>query len=218
MRRGTVATRWRAIRWAAVVVALVIVIVVLWIDIATNLWQEYVILAGLAAGVVTFVLTALLVDRVIARASHDSWAPVTRLALTDILHSLADEQESEIAHGKIEPRLLPEMVTDAEPDATRAALDILRHQVLAERKHLSRALSAWASFLAASADATDVLDHAANIAETLDIVRDVSLEVETGGSTLADLNAQIQAYNDAVRALIAELNTQIAATSRVADS
>src|SRR5690606_17163398 len=60
----------------------------------TGLWHDYVILSGLAAGVVTFVLTALIVDRVVARSTHERRAAVTRLAISDMLHAVADENEA----------------------------------------------------------------------------------------------------------------------------
>lgn len=202
-------------RHLGVIAAVIAVIGILWIDIATGLWQEYVILAGLAAGVVTFVLTVLVVDRVMARSTHRRWAPVTRLALTDILHALADEEASEISRGEIVARTL-RPVTDAAGTNRTTELARLRHDVVAERQHLTRALASWSSFLAASSDAGAVLDHAAGIAEHLDRVRDAVLSAESGASVaLTLLDERIHDYNQAVRALVAELLRVIETTERL---
>lgn len=200
--------RWNVGKQLLVILGLIVIAVILWIDIATGLWQDYVILSGLAAGLVTFLLSALVIDRVVAMANHKRWAPVTRLALTDILHALADDERSEVAHGKI----VPQLMTMGDGD-----LVALRHDVVAERDTLTRALAQWSNFLASSADATDILDNVADCAERLDIIRDVSLEVEstTDPAAVAALQTEIQRYNDGVRALITEIEQQIAETNRI---
>src|SRR5690606_11870045 len=166
--------RWAVVRQLSVIAALALVAVILWIDIATGLWKDYVILSGLAAGVVTFILTALIVDRVIARSTHRRWAPVTRLALTDMLHALADDDASEVARGRIVPRLIEPIG----PHASAESLTALRHAIVDERRLLAGAIALWSTFLASSADATEVLDQAAEIAERLDLIRDAALEAE----------------------------------------
>lgn len=208
--------RWAVVRQLSVIAALALVAAILWIDVATGLWQDYVILSGLAAGVVTFIFTALIVDRVIARSTHRRWAPVTRLALTDMLHALADDEASEIAHGRIVPRL----IEPAAPDTTADTLIALRHAIVAERRLLTDAIALWSTFLASSADATDALDQAAEIAERLDLIRDAALVAESAGTPadIASLNEEIVRYNAAVEALVAELQRQVAATDRVAKS
>lgn len=79
---------WRA---GAVVAALAVIAVVIWVDVMTPVWQNLVIVSGLVAGVVTFLFTTLFIDRFIQRAARRRWAPVTRLALTEMLNQLADE-------------------------------------------------------------------------------------------------------------------------------
>ncbi|MCB1297380.1 MAG: hypothetical protein KDB08_00165 [Microthrixaceae bacterium] len=215
--------RWFVVgQRAALVLGIIAVIGILWIDIATGLWQDYVILAGLAAGLVTFVLTALVVDRAVARSQHRRWAPLSRLAFTDMLHALADERASEVALGKIVPRTLAPVAMDAAAAETRDATARLRHAVVGERRQLTAVLSSWASFLAASADAGQVLEHAANIAERLDLMRDVTLEVDASTThpagaraQLERLNLAIEAYNSGVGALIDELDRVIAETNRL---
>lgn len=204
------AVKWPHVRQLLVLLSLVGSAVILWIDIATGLWQEYVILAGLAAGLVTFGLTSLIIDRVIARAAHQRWKPVTRLALTDILHAIADEQRSEVAHGVVTP-----VTFDPVAAATSDTLARLRHDVLTERTRLARALAHWSTFLASSADATAVLDHAADLAEALDGIRDLSLEAKRdGGAGLVALNAEITRYNDAVHRLVHELGRAVTRAAR----
>ncbi len=209
------AVTWLIVRQVGVIIALALVVAILWIDIATGLWQDYVILSGLAAGVVTFVLTALIVDRVVARSTHERWAPVTRLAMSDILHALADDDLSEIAHGKIAPRQLSTLVDDS-PLSLSAQVALVRRNVVEERQRLSAALASWSTFLASSADATDVLDHTAEIAERLDLIRDAAMEVDHGvHGADEELNHEIAMFNTAVQSLVEELRRLVASTNRI---
>ncbi len=202
--------KWSVLRYVLVFAALLGTLAILWIDIATGLWQEYVILAGLAAGLVTFVLTTLVIDRVIARSAHQRWQPVTRLALTDLLHAIADEERSEIAHGRVVPAAFVPL-----GDGDAEGLRRLRHVVLAERTRLSRAVASWSSFLAASAEVQGVLDDAAELAEVLDGIRDLSLELEAGGpATLDGINGEIGRYNSSVASLCTQLQRAIGAVAR----
>lgn len=208
--------RWVVVRQIGVIMALALVAVILWIDIATGLWQDYVILSGLAAGVVTFVLTALIVDRVVARSTHERWAPVTRLAMSDMLHAVADDEQSEIAHGKIVPRQLSPVLSDS-AEAVPEQIARIRQDVVVERERLASALAGWSTFLASSADAADVLDHTAEIAERLDLIRDAALEVEhdVSAATLTELNHEIELFNTAVRSLVDEMRRVIESTNRI---
>ena len=137
-------------------------------------------------------------------------------------HALADERASEVALGKIVPRTLAPVAMDAAAAETREATARLRHAVVGERRQLTAVLSSWASFLAASADAGQVLEHAANIGERLDLMRDVTLEVDASTThpagaraQLERLNLAIEAYNSGVGALIDELDRVIAETNRL---
>lgn len=169
---------------AAVAAAIVVLAVILWIDIATGLWQEVVILAGIAAGLVTFVLTVVVLDRIVARSTARRWAPVTRLALTQFLHVLADEERSEISQGVIHPRFLPGPPAVDHLDLADRLQD-LRIVVVEERARLADVLGTWSSFLASSSDNENLLIRIANIALQLDRVRDESLEFEQHRSALA---------------------------------
>lgn len=208
---------WVFLRQIGVIAALGLVALILWIDIATGLWQDYVILSGLAAGVVTFVLTALVIDRIVARSTHRRWAPVTKLAMYDILHALADDDASEIARGRVVPRQFS-LVDARTVDGVIGQIDAIRDGVVAERQKLSAALAAWSTFLASSADATEVLDRAAEIAERLDLIRDAALETEGRASAeqVSLLNQEMALFNDAVHSLVVEVQRLIASTGTVA--
>lgn len=211
-----IAVNWLIIRQVGIIAALAIVALILWIDVTTNLWQDYVILSGLAAGIVTFVLTALIIDRVIARSTHERWAPVTRLAMSDILHVLADDDASEITHGKIVPRQLGLINAESSMPVEEQIAQI-RQDVLDERRKLAATLAAWSNFLASSADATEVLDHTAEIAERLDLVRDAAVRASRGqlDDHIPELNHEISLFNTSSRSLITELMDQIDATNTI---
>lgn len=203
----------RALHIAGIAGAIAVIIVVIWLDIATGVWQDLVVLSGLAAGLVTFLLTVLVVDRVVARSNARRWAPVTRLALTEFLHGLADEDQSEIARGVIVPRTLPPLSLELLPTDRAAKLRELRELVVAERQHLSNALSHWVEFLAASSGSNDVLLHVADVALQLDRIREASLDLEREATTatIASLNAEIHTCNERFEALAAELKEQLKA-------
>lgn len=196
-------------RVASGVGAIILVAVILWIDVSTDLWNEWVILAGLAAGLVTFILTVLVLDKVIARSTARRWAPVTRLALTEFLHAIADDERSEISRGEIVPRALPEIgagVADRLPE-----IHALRELVVDERARLADVLSRWTQFLASSGDNEATLIQVADIALQLDLVRDAALEAEhrPGPDTLADLNQTVRDCNAALAALESELQARL---------
>lgn len=202
----------RAKHFGAIVVAVVFMVVIVWIDLTTTIWQEVVILAGLAAGLVTFLLTVLVLDRVIARSTARRWAPVNRLALSEFLHELADEHESEISRGVIVPRKLPALRTSHDSEEFLAELLHLRELVVKERRHLSELLSRWASFLASSGDNETVLLHVADIAWSLDKIRDAALEVESTRNEAGrdELQREIARGNELLDSLTAELKKQLA--------
>lgn len=154
-------------------ITLVLLIAVIWIDVATNMWQQTVILSGVAAGLLTFALTALFLDGAVSRREHRKWAPVTRVALTDLLHTIADEDQSDVRRGKVVARSLP---VDVEP--TLANLDALLVSVVEERDDITKVLARWAQFLASSADVQDLMVHVADLAENLDNIRDEAVDVE----------------------------------------
>src|SRR5690625_4904993 len=132
---------------AIIAAVTVLLLVVLWLDIATGIWQEYVILSGLAAGLITFALTVLVLDRLIAKSTAQRWAPVTTLALTDILHVLADDERSEISRGRLVPRVIRPIGSGNDTELDRS-LERVRLQVVDERRRLSNVLAKWSAFLA----------------------------------------------------------------------
>lgn len=206
------ADRDRARRIALAVGSVVVLVVILWIDIATGVWQELVILAGVTAGLVTFVLTVLVLDRIIARSTARRWAPVTRLALTEFLHAMADEEHSEISRGEIRPRLLPELTRPHDLDLVRW-LHELRMLVVQERSRLTAVLGTWSSFLASSGDNEDLLIRIANLAQQLDRVRDESLEVEARATSagLSDLSQEITSCNAHFRGIVEAIESRLEA-------
>jgi len=216
--------RERLNRGVAIVGAAVLVIGILWIDISTGIWQDLVIVAGLAAGLVTFLLSALVLNRIIARQAEKRWAPVNRLAVTEFLHAIADDEKSEIAHGVIVARSLPDIadITDSADSADRrvfaASLHALREAVARERSELSGALSRWAEFLTTSGDNELTLRHVADIALQLDRVRDTALEIEQQPSVAGRerLLSEIAECNKHFSLLIDELQRRLAADTKLA--
>lgn len=203
---NTVAARRKTLQTAAFIGGLLVVGVIIWVDIATGIWQELVILSGLAAGLVTFILTVLVLGRIIERNAARRWAPINRLALTEFLHAIVDENASEIALGEFVPRTL------SFPDELHAgSLATLREQVVHERRALSDALSRWTTFLASSGDNEAILLHIANIALQLDFVRDTAHEAELGtdASTCEALRAAVDSSNEHSAALVNELHGRL---------
>lgn len=191
--------------------AVIACLVVLWIDLRTGLWSEVVVLSGIVGGLITFLLTAFVLRSTLARANARRWAPVNRLALTEFLHAIADEQRSELSRGIVVARSL-ELPTNGGADhASHAELEALRDQALRDRQDLSRALSSWAEFLATNSDDDPVLLHVAQIAIQLDLVRDCAIALETSptAENTAQLEAAIAESNGRFAALVDELQRQI---------
>lgn len=208
--------RWRTKDIAQAVGALVLVGVILWIDFTTGVWNELVIIAGLAAGLVSFLLTVTVLNRIMVRSNERRWAPVHRLALSEFIHAIADEDRSEISRGKIVARTLPVIVADADPKDLAFSLQELRRQVIREREQLSDVLSRWAEFLVSSGDYEDTLRHIADIAWMLDKVRDVSVDVEESISetSIEALNSEVTSCNERIAALEEELQHRISQDNR----
>lgn len=192
---------------------LTLVGVIVWIDVATGLWQDLVILSGLAAGLVMFILTTVVLNRITERSTAKRWAPMNRLAITEFLHAIVDDRASEIARGLFVARTLklPEHLT-------AESLKTLRHQVVQERRSLSDALSRWASFLTSSGDNERILLHVANVSLYFDTVRDAALAIEhdsANGTTArraeldAALKATVTTCNEHSSALVAELQSRV---------
>ncbi|MDO5676094.1 MAG: hypothetical protein Q4G35_01160 [Propionibacteriaceae bacterium] len=198
-------------RTATIIGSVVVIGVILWIDIATGLWQNVVILAGLAAGLVSFLLTTLVLDRMLARHQARRWAPLNRLALSEFMHAMADEDASEISRGHVVMRSLPEIQSSLGSPGLHAELAELREQVVREREQLALALSMWAEFLTSSGDNETILNHAAGIALRLDEVRDAAVAVEHEGTqeTLVELRREIVNCNHHFDTMAQELHSRI---------
>ena len=211
----------RVLNLIAGVATMVALIVVIWLDIASAFWQEAVILSGIAAGLLTFMLTTLFLDGALARRDHRKWFPVTRLALTDLLHTIADDEKSDIHRGVIVARSLP---VDREP--TQENLDALLRWVVKERDDITVVLARWAQFLASSADVQDLMVHLADLAESLDDIRDEVVEIEArvqsaatldlpgGAEVEVDVLQPVQITEAEVTQLRTEIATYNATTSR----
>ncbi len=184
-------SKWRI--FVGVVTAIFIVAVV-WLDIRTGLWAETVILSGIAAGLLTFLLTALFVERWMAQREHIKWLPVTRVAITDLLHSISDEKHSDIHRGLIVARTLPS------PQNREEVEGILR-LVVAERRDLTDAMAKWSGFLAGSADVQELMIVLAHLAQQLDLIRDEAVEVDQLSGDLApeafaELHREVDRFNN----------------------
>lgn len=133
-----------------------------------------------------------------ARADHERWLPVTRIALTDILHALSDEERSEITRGIVVPRQL-----NVEDPAGNDPLTRIHD----ERIELTATLQTWAAFLAASADVQKLMIHVAQIAGLLDELRDSIVELERTGSSsgTSQVTELTEQYNLAVASAVAEI-------------
>lgn len=188
------------------VAAIVAMIVAVWMDLATRWWSETVIISGIAAGLLTFVLTAFSIERWMDRRDHRNWLPVTRLALTDLLHTVCDDELSDIRRGRFVKRALemPNPITDE-------SLERLLDQVVEERDLITDSLARWASFLAASADVQMLMTHLAYLGEGLDTLRDVVLETENDQSDaqIQELENALRLYSEGMDLMIRELQIQI---------
>ena len=202
---------------AALITAVVVIGIIIWLDISTGVWNDLVILSGLAAGLVTFLLTVMVLDRVVARSTARRWAPVNRLALSEFLHAIADEEQSEISRGVIVARELE--LVDASLEAAETltdALHQLRLQVVLERERLADVLSRWAQFLASSGDNEAILRHLAEFAWQLDCVRDAALDAEhtQNAEAISQVNGRIAKCNASMVELERELQHRLATETR----
>ncbi|MHA3682692.1 hypothetical protein ACXR2W_00305 [Leucobacter sp. HY1908] len=198
---------------ATVAGGLILIGVIVWVDVATGLWQDVVILSGLAAGLVMFILTTVVLNRLTERGVAKRWAPMNRLAITEFLHAIVDDDASEVARGHFVARTL-KLPAQLGPESLKG----LRHQVVNERRALSDALSRWTQFLTSSGDNEEILLHVANVSLYFDAVRDATLAIEhhsDSGTTASRtelataLEATVAACNEHSSALVAELQSRV---------
>lgn len=207
-------SRRTAGRIALGVGASIVVVVIVLLDIMTGVWQNLVILSGLAAGLVSFILTALVLDRILIHNSARRWAPVNRLAFSEFLHALADEDASEISRGDIVARSLELSITNpANEDIPVEALHELRNQIVIERALLSDVVSRWAPFLASSGDNEAILQHLAAIAWQFDLLRDTTIDSERdwNETNAKILERDLDEANQRLVALVDELRARLRA-------
>lgn len=172
--------------------------IILYVDIATGWWGETVILSGMAAGLVTYLVTSLVVDRLIHSEESERWSPVTRLAIGDILHTLIDDEASGAMSGTVVPRSL-----DAPQHFTKENIKLLSQAVVTERDDLAASLAKWASFLVAEGDVQDLIVVLSDTAQELD---DVRVAINAWRTSRASDKNQDEA---AVRKEISEYNERI---------
>lgn len=207
-------------RAIALVAALLVIAVVIWVDVTTPVWQNLVIISGLVAGAVTFLLTTLFIDRFLQRAARRRWAPVTRMALTEMLHQLAEPASMRLHAGRAAPRLLPLPELQSGKEALLAQTQALRDAVIAERGRLSTALVTWWNLLSSVPDTEEILRHTADTALLLDSVRDASSELDDAvheGASREELeaaehtlHARIMTCNQSIAGIIEEISSRLA--------
>lgn len=202
-----------ALHVVTVIGALALIVIILWIDISTGFWQEIVILSGLAAGLVTFLLTTVFIGRFHQRSVEKRWAPVTHMALTSLLHQLADEKHSDLSRGDIVPRALT-VPTSTDAHAIHQDLEKLRNSVLKEQNHLTTVLGTWSEFLTSNSDNSDILRSSAELGLQLEQLRDKALEVEqhiktTAQVDLTDLAQEIEICNQHHATLISAIQERL---------
>ncbi|MGO2684966.1 hypothetical protein [Microbacterium sp.] len=191
-------TRRKLLRIAGSAALVLVFVIVIWIDLTTGVWQQAVILSGIAAGVLTFLLTALFFERWMSGADHRRWYPVTHLALTDLLHTLGDEERSQLSRGVIVARAIDDAGDHAQ----------VLEAIHSERRTITQVLVRWAGFLAASADVQGIMDHIAALALRLDAARDAVLEAEVtpeNADAQAAMRASIEAANASIRGAVDEI-------------
>lgn len=203
-------------RLIAIAVVLALTAAVVWIDVSTDFWQEFVVISGVAAGFISFLLTVLVIDRILTKAQERRWAPVARLALTDFMHVLAEDRLSDISRGLIIARSLSRPSATGNESQLFEELHELRTEVVDARRSLSTVLSNWLEFLSSHGDYQSILDHVASIALNLDTIRDLTLEREISPSDLEfakSLSNEIIECNESYMALVDEMKIRIAGTT-----
>lgn len=177
------------------IIAIILAIAIIWVDLRTGFWGDTVILSALAAGLLLYFATVFIGNKVTHKSETDNWLPLTRLALTDILHNLTAYDLSESVDGTMVPRSLslPISLDDT-------SIDKLSEEVVKERNEVTTAISKWASYLAANADVQELV---LNVADTGSELDDIRLAINSwkaaspNDRTAAEsrLNKEINEYN-----------------------
>lgn len=186
-------------------IALVLAIAIIWIDIHTGFWGDTVIVSGLAAGLLMYLATVFIGDRITHKSEVETWLPLTRLALANILHTLTDDDLSEGIDGTMVPRSItfPDKLDDA-------SVDELARAAIQERDEIATAVSRWASYLASNADVQQLILKIADNGSELD---DIRLAVNqwrassAGNRSAADtrLRKEVNDYNELIAETVTDL-------------
>lgn len=200
-------------RFWLVLGALLILLIVVWVDVATQVWQNLTVLAGVVSGLVTFALTVLVIERVLAQSTHRRWAPVTRVALGDLLKTLVEES-SELVHGVAIPRRLPVLSEKIAPAELGDAVVDVGREVVRERELLARSLASWSAYLVATAEVTDTLNDVAELVDRLDGIHDTLVELR---AALAPTSAPAASAEERAPDDVAEGAATMILTARLAD-
>lgn len=163
---------------AVITVCLALVGIIIWIDLVSSIWQDVVVLSGIAAGLVTFLLTVFVLDKALARSTARRWAPLHHLATTDFLHAMADDTHSEVSRGHVVVRQFTAPACGPADPSYIPELERLRKAVVAERGRLSALVSRWAPSLTSNGENENVLLHTAALSLSFDEIRDAALEAE----------------------------------------
>ena len=91
---------------------------------------------------------------------------------------------------------------------TAAQLDALLHEVIREREDITQALARWSQFLASSANVQALMNHIADLAESLDDIRDCVVELESGAQDAneGELHSELAAYSQSTERTITEIS------------
>lgn len=195
-------------------VSTIAIIVILWIDANTTIWQNRVILSGIAASTVSFLGTYLVVTLVLDRIKEKRWAPVTGLALADIMLSLADDNQSEITRGVIVPRSIKmPALAEINIKGSSTALEGILVSIQEERSALTQRLARWSQFLASSGSNDEIMQHVASASLQLERLRDAILIADrTDTITQTEyqgLTVEAQKYNDHLLDLVQEIEERL---------
>ncbi|ANE08177.1 hypothetical protein [Corynebacterium glutamicum] len=135
------------------------------------------------------------------------------MALTSLLHQLADKKHSDLSRGDIVPRAFT-VPTSTDAHAIHQDLEKLRNSVLKEQNHLTTVLETWSEFLTSNSDNADILRSSAEFGLQLEQLRDKALEVEqriknSAQVDLTDLAHEIEICNQHHATLISAIQERL---------
>lgn len=165
------------------------------LDARTDVFSQIPFGTNILAGFISFLLTFVAVDWIVARRTHQEWSPVTLVALSDLRASVSEPGATPESARLLTPRL--------EANAGRAAIVSL---VDAERVALGTVLGRWSSFLASQAGVPRATNDAAQVARALDALREAAAQQPVDGTSLAPpVRKAARQYDDALTAFLKRL-------------